>query len=58
MWAVKVNGVVYVIPPLQPFTQSASVDYIVFSNQDMISLEFMHAGGAALPLGVEVSTVK
>ncbi|WP_223249828.1 stalk domain-containing protein [Anoxybacillus ayderensis] len=56
--AVKVNGVVYVIPPLQPFTQSASVDYIVFSNQDMISLEFMHAGGAALPLGVEVSTVR
>lgn len=56
--AVKINGVVYLIPPLQPITQSAYIDYTVFSNQDVLSLELMHAGGAALPLGVEVSTVK
>lgn len=56
--AVKINGVVYLIPPLQPITQSAYIDYTVFSNQDVLSLELMHAGGAALPLGVEVSTVR
>ncbi|MCG3084080.1 copper amine oxidase N-terminal domain-containing protein [Anoxybacillus sp. LAT_31] len=56
--AVKINGVVYLIPPLQPITQSAYIDYTVFSNQDVLSLELMHAGGAALPLGLEVSTVK
>ncbi|NNU91045.1 copper amine oxidase N-terminal domain-containing protein [Anoxybacillus sp. CHMUD] len=56
--AVKINGVVYLIPPLQPITQSAYIDYTVFSPQDVLELEFMHAGGAALPLGVEVSTVK
>lgn len=56
--AVKINGVVYLIPPLQPITQSAYIDYTVFSNQDVLSLELMHAGGAALPLGIEISTVK
>ncbi|MGG3957432.1 copper amine oxidase N-terminal domain-containing protein, partial [Bhargavaea massiliensis] len=55
---IKINGVVYLIPPLQPITQSAYIDYTVFSTQDVLSLELMHAGGAALPLGVEVSTVK
>lgn len=56
--AVKINGVVYLIPPLQPITQSAYIDYTVFSTQDVLSLELMHAGGAALPLGIEVSTVR
>ncbi|GAC90621.1 hypothetical protein KN10_1057 [Anoxybacillus flavithermus NBRC 109594] len=56
--AVKINGVVYLISPLQPITQSAYIDYTVFSNQDVLSLELMHAGGAALPLGIEVSTVR
>lgn len=55
---IKINGVVYLIPPLQPITQSAYIDYTVFSTQDVLSLELMHAGGAALPLGIEVSTVR
>ncbi|KIQ94708.1 tyramine oxidase [Anoxybacillus thermarum] len=56
--AVKINGVVHLIPPLRPITQSAYIDYTVFSPQDVLVLEFMHAGGAALPLGIEISTVR
>ncbi|EMT45172.1 stalk domain-containing protein [Anoxybacillus flavithermus] len=55
---VKINGVVHLIPPLRPITQSAYIDYTVFSPQDVLELEFMHAGGAALPLGIEISTVR
>ncbi len=56
--AMRINGSTYVIPPLEPVTQSAYIDYYMWGQQDVITLEFMHAGGSALPLGIEISSIQ
>ncbi len=57
--AVKIDGKVYLIPTLKPLTEIANIiDYVIDDKESgMIQLEFMHAGGAALPLAIELLTI-
>ncbi|MBT2687443.1 copper amine oxidase N-terminal domain-containing protein [Bacillus sp. ISL-47] len=53
--AVKMNGIVYLIPTLKPSTEYVELPaYTVAGAEDMISLEIMHAGGASLPAAIYV----
>ncbi|WP_102348046.1 copper amine oxidase N-terminal domain-containing protein [Bacillus sp. Marseille-P3661] len=57
--AVKVDGKVYLIPTLTPMKEVANViDYVVNQRNDVIELEIMHAGGAALPLSINLVTLE
>jgi len=55
--AVKVNGgEVMLIPTLSPKDEYAEIPYTVTEENETISLEIMHAGGAALPVAIYLDT--
>ncbi len=56
--AVKTNEGVFITPVLEPMKEVANVlDYEIQEGQGVIELEVMHAGGSALALGLEISTL-
>ncbi len=55
--AIKVNGVVHLIPTLRPGTEYLELPgYTVNAGSDVIKLEVMHAGGSNLPLAIYIET--
>ena len=57
--AVKVDGKVYLIPTLNPMTETANIiDYVVDKESGLIELEIMHAGGSSLPLAIDLITLE
>ncbi|OEH92498.1 stalk domain-containing protein [Bacillus solimangrovi] len=57
--AVKTSEGVFISPILEPMVDTVKViDYEINGTEDVIELEVMHAGGAALAMALEISTVE
>ncbi|MCM3716427.1 copper amine oxidase N-terminal domain-containing protein [Alkalihalobacillus oceani] len=57
--AIKVNGESHLIPTLKPNQDYVElIDYRVEPGTDEITVEIMHAGGAALPVALYIETIR
>ncbi|WLR52555.1 copper amine oxidase N-terminal domain-containing protein [Bacillus tianshenii] len=57
--AVKTDDGVFITPVLEPMREVANVkDYVINGRNEVIELEVMHAGGAALAMAVDIITIK
>lgn len=57
--AVKTPEGVFITPILEPMKETARViDYQIKGKNDMIQLELMHAGGSALAMAVDITTIE
>ena len=54
--AVKFNGKVYLMPSLRTSSEYVVLDHRMKGSSDTIQLEFIHAGGANLPVAIYVET--
>jgi hypothetical protein len=57
--AVKINGNVHLIPTLQPAIDTVTLlEKEIMNSQEQIDIEFIHAGGSALPVAIYVDTIE